>query len=73
MNSTEGKKENSQGALWILIGVGTQLSASVISGFVLGFGTDVLFDTKPIFMMAFGMLGFVGGLIRAYQLLSKVG
>lgn len=72
LNSTE-EKENSKGALWILIGVGTQLSATVISGFIIGYGTDVYFDTKPIFMVAFGMLGFIGGLIKTYQLLSKIG
>lgn len=71
-NSTE-KKENPKGALWILIGVGAQLSATVISGFIIGFGTDVYFDTKPIFMLTFGALGFIGGMIKTYQLLSKIG
>ena len=71
-NSTDSEKDAGNGALWLLAGVGTQLSASVIAGFGLGFATDVFFETKPIFMMAFGLLGFVGGLMRVYQLLSKV-
>ncbi len=72
-NSIEEKKDNSKGALWILIGVGTQLSAMVISGFIIGFGADVFFDSKPLFMIALGVLGFVGGLMKIYQLLSKIG
>lgn len=72
-NSIEEKQESSKGALWILIGVGTQLSAMVISGFIIGFGIDVFFDTKPIFMILLGILGFVGGLIKTYQLLSRIG
>lgn len=54
----------------ILIGVGTHLSAMVITGFALGYGLDVWLDTRPVFMMLLGGLGFVGGIHKAHKLLS---
>jgi len=63
------KKNKSAGLL--LIGVGTHFSSTVIASFVIGFGLDYLFDTTPIFMILIGMLGFVGGLIRAYEMLTR--
>ena len=54
---------------FILIGVGTILSSMVLGGFLLGYWVDGWFDTKPIFMLLFAGLGFVGGTIRVYKLL----
>ena len=56
----------------LLIGVGTHLTAMIAAGFLLGFGLDHLIDTKPVFMMLFGILGFIGGLIRACQLTARL-
>lgn len=64
---------NKMGAGWVLIGVGTHLSAMVITGFALGYGLDVWLATKPIFMLLLGGLGFVGGILKAHKLLSKLG
>lgn len=55
----------------LLAGMGTHLAAMVIVGFALGFGLDYLIDTAPIFMMIFGILGFVGGILRAIEMLSR--
>ena len=55
----------------LLIGVGSMLASTVISGFVLGYFTDVWLETSPLFMLAFGCLGFVGGIIRVYKLLTN--
>ena len=46
------------------------LSSIVVSGFLLGYGLDVWFDTKPILMVGLGMLGFVGGILKVYKLLT---
>ena len=51
--------------------MGTHLAAMVIVGFALGFGLDYLIDTAPVFMMIFGILGFVGGILRAIEMLSR--
>lgn len=55
----------------LLAGMGTHLAAMVIVGFALGFGLDYLIDTAPVFMMIFGILGFVGGILRAIEMLSR--
>jgi len=61
------------GAGWLLIGVGTQLAAMVVTGFMLGYGADYLLNTQPIFMLIFGVLGFVGGILSAMKLLLRLG
>jgi len=63
--------ENNKGAGMLLIGVGTHLAASVIAGFALGFGLDYLLDATPVFMMLFGILGFVAGILKAHKLLTR--
>jgi len=55
----------------LLAGVGTHLAAMVIVGFALGFGLDYLIDTKPVFMLIFGILGFVGGILRACEMINR--
>lgn len=65
--------KKSSSAAWVLIGVGTQLTAMVVTGFFLGYGVDTWLETKPIFMMLFGCMGFVGGILKAYKLLIRLG
>lgn len=60
----------STGAGMVLIGVGTHLAAMVITGFALGYGLDVWLDTRPLFMLSLGGLGFIGGILKAHKLLS---
>lgn len=50
-----------------LIGVGTMLTSMVISGFILGYATDAWLETRPVFMLLFGGLGFVGGMLKVYR------
>ena len=53
----------------ILLGVGTILTSMVLSGFLLGYWVDSWLDTKPVFMLLFAGLGFVGAAIRLCKLL----
>ncbi|MDH3325712.1 MAG: AtpZ/AtpI family protein [Gammaproteobacteria bacterium] len=53
-------------------GVGTVLSSMAISGFILGFATDQIADTTPLFMLIFGALGVVGGTMKAHKFLMMV-
>jgi ATP synthase protein I len=62
------KKNKGPGLL--LISVGTILSSMVVAGFLLGYGLDVWLDTKPFLMMALGVMGFVGGILKVYKLLN---
>ena len=54
----------------LLISVGSIMSSMTISGFLLGFATDYWFETTPIFLLSFGLLGLIGGTLKAYKLLS---
>lgn len=62
-------KPKSPGVL--LIGVGSILASTVISGFVLGYFTDIWLGTTPLFMLALGGLGFIGGFLKVYKLLTN--
>ena len=54
----------------ILISVGTLLTSMILAGFILGFFVDSLFQTTPIFLLLFGFLGILGGILKAYKLLT---
>ncbi|WP_455376218.1 AtpZ/AtpI family protein [Kaarinaea lacus] len=54
----------------LLISVGSLLTSMIAAGFLLGYGVDVFFDTQPIFFLSFGFLGFIGGILKAYKILS---
>lgn len=60
------------GVSLVLLGVGTLLTSMVVAGFLLGYLLDVWLGTQPIFMFIFGCLGFVGGLLRVYELMSRL-
>lgn len=53
----------------LLVGVGSMLASMVVSGFLLGYAVDVWLETKPVFMLLLGVLGFIGGSIRVNKLL----
>ncbi len=54
----------------MLISVGTILTSMILAGFLLGFFVDSLFQTTPIFLLSFGFLGILGGILKAYKLLT---
>lgn len=61
-----------RGSGWVLIGVGTMLTSMIGAGFLLGYGVDRWLDSQPIFMVLFGALGLVGGILKVYKLLSRL-
>lgn len=52
----DGGKPNSAGAEFL---------ASIIAGWLLGYGIDWIFGTKPWAMIIFMLLGFISGVYRA--------
>ena len=63
-----GRKAKGPGLL--LISVGTMLTSMIAAGFLLGYLLDVWLDTLPICMLVGGVLGFIGGILKVYRLLS---
>lgn len=60
----------SKGPGLLLVSVGTMLTSMVVAGFLLGYGLDVWLETQPVFMLLLGALGFIGGIMKVYRLLS---
>ncbi len=54
----------------LLIGVGQVLTSMIVSGFLLGYLLDLYFETRPIFLLILGGLGFIGGFLKVYRLLT---
>lgn len=52
------------------VGAGNVFASTVIAGFLLGFLVDRWLNTLPIFMLAFGLLGLIGGMRRAHRLMA---
>ena len=53
-----------------LVGVGTVFASMILSGLLLGYLLDGWLDTRPIFMLIFAILGFVGGVLKVHKLLA---
>ena len=64
------KTREAKGPGLLLIGVGSMLTSMIVAGFILGYGVDVLLDTRPIFLLSLGLLGFIGGILKVYKILS---
>jgi len=62
----------SRGSGLLLIGVGTMLTSMIVAGFLLGYGLDWWLDSRPIFMILFGGLGLIGGILKVCKLLSRL-
>jgi ATP synthase protein I len=56
-----------KGANFLLMGAGTMFTAMVISGFLVGYAIDELAGTRPFGMLACGVLGMIGGMMKVYQ------
>lgn len=64
------RSEQHKGPGLLLISVGTMLTSMIVSGFLLGYWVDAWLETKPIFMLLFGALGFIGGFLKVFRLLN---
>lgn len=50
------------------IGVGNIFSSMIISGFIIGYFVDQWLQVTPLFMMLFGLLGFIGGMKKVHAI-----
>lgn len=63
-------KSKTKGPGLLLVSVGTMLSSMVVAGFLLGYWVDGWLGTPPVFMLAFGGMGLVGGFLKVCKLLN---
>lgn len=52
-----------------MAGAGNMLASMGISGFIIGYLTDYIFGTNPLFLISFGLLGFVGGFLKVKDMM----
>ncbi len=57
----------------LMLGVGSMLTAMIASGFILGYLIDSWLGTMPLFLLSFGVLGFIGGMLKVHKLMNKLG
>lgn len=57
---------------FLLIGAGSMFTSMIVAGFLVGYMFDELFDTKPIFLLICGVMGFIGGILKIQKLLGKM-
>lgn len=68
-----GSTNRAKGPGLLLISVGTILTSMVVAGFLLGYLADRWLDTQPLFFLSFGVLGFIGGGLKVYRMLTDPG
>ena len=64
----EGK---AKGPNVLLVGAGTMFTVMVISGFLVGYVIDELVDTRPFGMLACGVLGMIGGMMKVHEMTAR--
>ena len=69
MDQTPERKN--RGANFLLVGAGTMFTAMVISGFLVGYVMDELAGTRPFGMLACGILGMIGGMMKVHELTRR--
>ncbi|HEY9017237.1 AtpZ/AtpI family protein [Thiomicrospira sp.] len=70
MQQDANKSKPKTGVNFLHIGSGQMFTSMVIAGFIVGYGIDYLLGTTPIFMMACGVLGVIGGSQKVHRLLQ---
>lgn len=54
----------------LAIGAGNMLAAMTISGFIIGYFVDYLVGTIPLFLLSFGLLGTIGGMLKVKDIMT---
>lgn len=69
LGQTTGSRTKQKPPGLLLIGVGSILTSIIAAGFILGYALDVWLETLPIFLLSFGLLGLIGGILKVYKML----
>ncbi|GMT43013.1 MAG: hypothetical protein IEMM0002_1424 [bacterium] len=71
MKNNKDKGGRSYVEFSLLMMVGTQVVVSIFIGFGVGYWLDKRFDTSPVFMLVFSLLGVAAGFLNVYKTLKK--
>lgn len=66
-DKTDGKMPN-----LLLISAGSMFTSMVVAGFLVGYWLDSLFDSQPFGLLICGVMGFIGGARKVYDILMKM-
>lgn len=66
-DKTDGKMPN-----LLLSSAGSMFTSMVVAGFLVGYWLDSLFDTQPFGLLICGVMGFIGGARKVYDILMKM-
>ena len=53
----------------LMAGAGNMLASMTISGFIIGYLTDYLANTSPLFLLTLGVLGAIGGILKVKDIM----
>jgi ATP synthase protein I len=67
---TEKSDKNTPNLL--LLSAGSMFTSMIVAGFLVGYWIDSWFETQPIGLLMCGVLGFIGGGRKVYDLLVKI-
>lgn len=59
-------------ANYLMLSAGSIFTSMLIAGFLVGYTLDEVFETRPIFMLACALLGFIGGLQKVIRLTKRL-
>lgn len=68
----KSSRENKPALNFLLLSAGSMFTSMIVAGFLVGYVFDLLFGTMPLFLLSFGVLGFVGGMMKVHKLLGKM-
>ncbi|MDG4811563.1 AtpZ/AtpI family protein [Hydrogenovibrio sp. 3SP14C1] len=68
----KSSRQNKPALNFLLLSAGSMFTSMIVAGFMVGYVFDLLFDTMPLFLLSFGVLGFIGGMMKVHKLLGKM-
>ncbi|BBP47106.1 hypothetical protein THMIRHAS_24790 [Thiosulfatimonas sediminis] len=71
-NDEHKHKAPGAAANYLMLSAGSIFTSMLVAGFLVGYFLDSLFDTRPILMLACGLLGFIGGIQKVIRITQRL-
>ena len=56
----------------LLLSAGSMFTSMIVAGYLVGYWIDTWFETQPLGLLVCGVLGFIGGGRKVYDLLVRM-